>query len=290
MKKLIALILSLIMLLGAVSCALAEGGEPMFATVGDALAAAGEHPVAGGEEDYYAVVTEKDGKYYRSVAITDDRYRELQEATWTVEPEQIEEAFAAVEEYVKTLPIAYTEVFTAEPMSQEEIDTFVGKTIAELREAGLEDRESGSDIDEKEELIIVYVMRSGVFDYRLVVDADFDTYQKAQEEEGVDAGGAFVVRSARFEGITREACFRRFHTDGTLEEEPDPFEGYDELITVVQELIEKIQSGEEVDLAAFAAELKERFPNLADTIDMYVQLLQTVGASAVAAMLTPAEE
>ena len=79
MKKMIAWILAVMMLCAAFG-ALAEDGQmqPLFATVGDALEAAGENPIAGGEDDYYAVVTEKDGTYYRSIAETDDRYRELQ--------------------------------------------------------------------------------------------------------------------------------------------------------------------------------------------------------------------
>ena len=52
MKKMIALALVLVMLFAAFS-ALAEGMEPMYATIGDALAVAGENPIAGGEEGYY---------------------------------------------------------------------------------------------------------------------------------------------------------------------------------------------------------------------------------------------
>ena len=216
MKKIIALVLSVMMMCIAL-CAMAENTEPMFATVGDALAAAGEFPIAGGEDDYYAVVTEKDGQYYRSVADLDDKYRDLQQAAWDAEPEQMEEAYAAVDEYVKTLPIAYSEAFTAIPMAQEEMDALVGKTIGELRETGYEDRESGTEGDD-----IVYVMRSGLFDYSCVVDADFDAYEKAQEE-WPDGGNDFVVKSVNFHGITSEAVLKRFHTDGTVEEIPDPF-------------------------------------------------------------------
>ena len=99
MKKMTALVLSVLMLFATFG-ALAE---PMYATIGDALAAAGENPIAGGEDDYYAVVTEEDGKYYRSVAETDDKYQELQQATWEAEPEQMEAAFAEMDEYVKTV-------------------------------------------------------------------------------------------------------------------------------------------------------------------------------------------
>ena len=141
MKKMISMFLSLVLLCAAFTAS-AEANEPLYATVGDALAAAGEFPVAGGEDDYYAVVTQVNGKYYRSVAETDDTYRELQQAAWEAEPEQMDAAYDALDAYVKTLPITYSEAFTAAPMTREEMDALVGKTIGELRDAGYEERES----------------------------------------------------------------------------------------------------------------------------------------------------
>ena len=281
MKKILALILVLTVLCAA-SCALAEGTAPLYATVGEALAAAGENPVAGGEEGYYAVVTEIDGKYYRSFAETDEKYEELQQAIYEAEPDQIEAAFAAADEYTKTLPIAYSEEFTAAPMEQAELDALAGKTIGDLREAGYEDRESGLDGDE-----IVWVMRSGMFDYTFAVDANLDTYEKAQEEP--DGVNGFVVKSADFKGVTSEACFRRFHTDGTEEEVPDPFTGYLDLIADVREMAEKARNGEEVNAEEFFGGLREKYPDIADSVDLYVQLYNVLGMDGLLQMLTPVE-
>lgn len=281
-KRSIAVILAA-MVLCTTFGALAEEGrmEPLFATVGEALSAAGENPIAGSEDDYYAVVTEKDGKYYRSFAETDEQYAELQQAAWDAEPEQMEAAFAAADEYVKALPIAYSEAFTAAPMDQAEIDALVGKTIGDLREAGYEERESGTEGED-----IVYVMRNGLFEYSCVVDADFDAYEKAQEE-WPDGGKDFAITGAALRGITGEACFKRFHTDGTVEEIPDLFAGYVELISDIQEMIGKVQGGEELNAEEFFGGLKEKYPDLADSIDMYAELFQQLGAEALAAMLVP---
>jgi len=280
MKKTIALVLSL-MLLCAAFAALAENTAPLYATVGDALAAAGENPIAGGEDDYYAVITEENGMYYRSVAETDDRYNELQQAIWEAEPEQMEAAFAAVDEYVKTLPISYSEAFTAEPMSQADMDALVGKTLGDLREAGYEERESGTEGDG-----IAYVMRNGLFDYVIEVDADFDAYEKAQED-GSD--GDFVIKNVSFRGITSEAVFKRFHTDGSVEEIADRYEGYADLMADVQAMITSVQNGEAVDADAFFNDLKEKYPGLADSVDMYSEMYQMLGADGIASMLTPEE-
>ena len=284
MKKMIALVLSTLLLSAMLLCAalpaLAEAMDPLYATVGDALAAAGEFPIAGGEDGYYAVVTEKDGTYYRSVAETDDKYAELQQATWEAEPEQIEAAYANLDEYVKTLPIAYSEEFTAVPMSQADMDALVGKTLGELREAGYEERESGTEGD-----AIAYVMRNGLFDYTFVVDADFDAYEKAQED-WPDGGKDFVITSVSFRSITSEAVLKRFHTDGTVEEIVDPYAGYADLMADVQAMVESVQNGEEVNTDDFFNELKEKYPDLADSVDMYKEMYQILGANGIASLMT----
>ena len=154
--------------------------------------------------------------------------------------------------YVKTLPISYSEAFTADPMSQMEMDALVGKTIGELREAGYDDSESGTEGDD-----IVYVMRNGLFEYSYIVDADFDAYEKAQEE-WPDGGNDFVIKSVSFHGITSEAIFKRYHTDGSVEEDPDPFEGYAELMTDVQQMIDSVQNGEEVNIDEYFSGLKDK--------------------------------
>ncbi len=282
MKRIISAFLSLVLLCAAFTAS-AEANEPLYATVGDALAAAGEFPIAGGEDDYYAVVTEVNGTYYRSVAETDDRYRELQQAVWEAEPEQMDAAYAAVDAHVKTLPIVYSEAFTAAPMTQEEMDALVGKTVGELREAGYEERESGTEGGD-----IVYAMRNGLFDYSFVVDSDFDAYEKAQKE-WPDGGNDFVIKGVSFRGVTSEAVLKRYHTDGSVEEIPDPYEGYAECMADVQQMIERVQNGEEVNADDFFNDLKQKYPNLADSIDMYNQLYQTLGADGMASMLTPGQ-
>lgn len=282
MKRIISAFLSLVLLCAAFTAS-AEANEPLYATVGDALAAAGEFPIAGGEDDYYAVVTEVNGTYYRSVAETDDRYRELQQAVWEAEPEQMDAAYDALDAYVKTLPITYSEAFTAAPMTREEMDALVGKTIGELRDAGYEERESGTEDGD-----IVYAMRNGLFDYSFVVDADFEAFEKAQEE-WPDGGKDFVIKGVSFRGVTSEAVLKRYHTDGSVEEIPDPYAGYAECMADVQQMIERVQNGEEVNADDFFNDLKEKYPNLADSIDMYKQFYQSLGAEKMAAMLTPAE-
>ena len=283
MKKLIALVLSVMMLCAAFAAAAEESAKPapLYATVGEALKAAGEQPVAGGEKDYFAVVTEKDGKYYRSVAETDDRAKELYQAAVEADVEQMEATSNALSEYENTLPITYSEEFTAVPMGQAELDALTGKTIGELLDMGYEERESGGEEDN-----IVYVLRKGLFDYAFTADADINNESDMNEWE--NGGKQLKVRSAAFRGITREACFKRFHTDGTVEELQDMFAGFGEITEITMAFIGKVeaaQKGEEVDFDTFGKELKEQYPDMAEMIDAYLEVIQKMGVDALAALL-----
>ena len=266
----ILVVMAVVLLLSQVAAA--DNAEPLYATIGDALAAAGDHPVVGGEDGYYAVITEIDGIYYRSVAET-DRYVELQQATYDAKPEDMDAAFDALDEYTKTLPISYTEAFTVSPMTQDEMNAMVGKTIGELREMGYEESMSGTDADENEETVIVYVMTYGVYAYRFVVDADFEAYENAQ-----DNGDAFVIKAASLYGMSTNAVFKRYHTDGSVEEEADPFASFNDFTVELMEMLQKVQNGEEVAIEEFFNGLKEKYPDLAEYVDGYKSMYEMMGA------------
>ena len=295
MKRIISLVMAVVMM-GMALGALAEEGQlaPLYATVGDALEDSVEgRVIAGGVPgDYYAVVTQKDGKYYRSVAYYDEKATELEEASNNLDFEaedffeQLEAAMNAAEEYRKTLPIAYSEEFTAVPLTNEEMEARIGKTLAELTEEGFEIGSNGTEGGEGEEMIIVYSLRYGVYDYSCEVDADFDQYIAAQENGGE---GGLAVKRMTLAGITEWGFEKRFHTDGTVEVPEDPFAKMGEILSEVAQLVEKAQAGEEIDIESFADVLKEKFPDYAGMIDMYVTLFKTYGAEGLAQMVNPAE-
>ena len=295
MKKILALVLA-VMMLGTACCALAEEAQsaPLYKTIGDALDAARK---TAGEEgnvisgsmigEYVAVVTEENGKYYRHIADYDEKLAELEAARDALDFEaddyweKWEAAFAEIEAYERTLPIAYSEAFTAEPVAQADLDALAGKTVAELAEAGYEAEMSGTEGEE-----IVYTMRNGVFSYTFVLDADEEAYFAAMDN-GTE--GDLVLKGGKFAGISVSAWDMRFHTDGTVEEPEDPFAAFGEIMTEILTLVEKMQNGEEIDIESFAAPLKENYPDYADMIDLYVTLLQTYGAEGLASMINPAE-
>ena len=296
MKKLIALAMVVVMLFTALGV-LAEEGQmaPLYATVGEALEdSAEDRVVAGGVPgEYYAVVTQKDGKYYRSVAIFDEKLNELNEALENLDYEaedffeKHEAAMQAVDDYLKTLPIAYSEEFTAEPLTDEEMASMQGKSLSQLTEEGFEIGSNGTEPSEdEEEILIVYSLRYGVYDYNCVVDADFDQYIAAQDN---GAEGDLVVKSMSLAGITEWGFEKRFHTDGTVEEPKDPFAEFSEIMAEMMSFIEKAQAGEEIDIQDFADALKAKYPDYADMIDMYVTLYQTYGLDGISSMMNIAE-
>lgn len=296
MKKLIGLVMTVVMLF-VMQGALAEGEQPapLYATVGEALEDSAEgRVVAGGVPgEYYAVVTQKDGKYYRSVALCDEKLNELNEALENLDYEaedffeKHDAAMQAVDDYLKTLPIAYSEEFTAEPLTDEEMASMSGEKLSQLTEEGFEIGSNGTEPGEnEEEILIVYSLRYGVYDYNCVVDADFDQYIAAQEN---DTEGDLVVKSMSLAGITEWGFEKRFHTDGTVEEPKDPFAEFSEITAEIMTFIENAQADEEIDFQGFAEELKAKYPDCADMIDMYVTLYQTYGLDGISSMMNIAE-
>ena len=296
MKKLIALAMVVVMLFTALGV-LAEEGQmaPLYATVGEALEdSAEDRIVAGGVPgEYYAVVTQKDGKYYRSVAICDEKLNELNEALENLDYEaedffeKHDAAMQAVDDYLKTLPIAYSEEFTAEPLTDEEMASMQGKSLSQLTEEGFEIGSNGTEPSEdEEEILIVYSLRYGVYDYNCVVDADFDQYIAAQDN---GAEGDLVVKSMSLAGITEWGFEKRFHTDGTVDEPKDPFAEFSEIMAEMLTFFEKIQAGEEIDIQDYADTLKAKYPDYAEMIDVYITMYQTYGAEGFASMMNPAE-
>ena len=296
MKKLIALAMVVVMLFTALGV-LAEEGQmaPLYATVGEALEDSAEGRVVAGSipGEYYAVVTQKDGKYYRSVAIFDEKLNELNEALENLDYEaedffeKHEAAMQAVDDYLKTLPIAYSEVFTAQPLTDEEMASMQGKSLSQLTEEGFEIGSNGTEPSEdEEEILIVYSLRYGVYDYNCVVDADFDQYIAAQDN---GAEGDLVVKSMSLAGITEWGFEKRFHTDGTVDEPKDPFAEFSEIMAEMLAFFEKIQAGEEIDIQDYADTLKAKYPDYAEMIDVYITMYQTYGAEGFASMMNPAE-
>lgn len=139
-------------------------------------------------------------------------------------------------------------------------------------------------------------MRSGVFEYDFTVDADFEAYEKALED-GSD--GAFVVTGVKFGGITYAAYEKRFHTDGTVEEEQS-FDFIDAMppeaaaiMEAIGEMAEAAKNGEQIDVDKLIDVIEEQFPDKKDTIEPYREIIKMLveqyGAEGLEQLFAPAE-
>ncbi|MBR6028430.1 MAG: hypothetical protein IKP40_05010 [Clostridia bacterium] len=251
---------------------------PEFDTLGEAMEAAGEDAVRGGDEDHQVIAMKWFGKYIRVVANLDDKARELYEAVNTAEPEDISAAFEAVEAYLPSLPVVYTEELTAKPIDQADLDVLVGKTMAEAEEAGFS---FSSSFSGEETDPVTFEMSNGLFLYEMVSN------ESAAEYEAMESYENMTVQSVRFLGLSSNAAELRYHADGTAEPEEDPFAVFNELMQVITDAITAAQENGEVDVDQVIEQLVNLMPEHEDEIREMVPMVMMLMTMA---QETPAEQ
>ena len=235
-----------------------------FATIGEAMASEGFTGVIGGDDQHYVVAMEKDGAYIRLVADLDDEARRLGEATLEyVDADTLEAAFNAYNEYVKTLPVAYEEKITAQPLSQEELDALAGKTLQELEEAGYE--HSSSEMGENDEA--TYIVSFGLYKYNLLLNETYTVYQQHDDSGFI---GDLTVKSAAFAGLSRNAAELRYHADGTYDAEKDGWAEFNGIM----DLISQAMSSENPEEAI--QKLIEAMPEHAEEIRTFAEIFSSI--------------
>ena len=219
MKKIWILLLAVTVFLAQAALAEAPspasepGPLPRFTNFRGAVNGAGESAAVGGDMEYLAVAMGRNGRFFRAVALLDDRARELYMAAMTAEDDG--EAFEAFDAYAWSLPVTYTEEITAKPKEQAELDALAGKTVGEVLEEGYLFYGSGGGIN----LPTIVDLSYGFFSYTFEVDATFEEYQEAQEREELES---LRVRSGKLEGFSSIATSMDYLADGTLEPQVVP--------------------------------------------------------------------
>ena len=235
-----------------------------FATIGEAMASEGYTGIAGGDDQHYAVVVERDGAYIRLVADMDDEARRLgDEALKYEDAERLEAAFNAYNEYVRTLPVACEEEITAQPLSQEELDALTGKTLQELEDAGFE--HISSEMGKNDEA--TYTVSFGLYNYDLLLNETYTVYQEHDESGFI---GDLTVRSAAFAGLSYNAAELRYHADGTYDAAKD---GWAEFNSIMESISQAL-SGENPEEAI--RKLTEEMPEHAEEIRTFVEMFSSI--------------
>ncbi len=250
--------------------------ERWFDTLGEAFDEAEYEGFACEYEDSYVIIVEQNGMYIRVVAQMDDEARALSEAMYTADDYEV--ARAAFDEYIRNLPVLYTEELTAEPVDQAELDSYIGKTIAELAEAGFEvesSENSGADDD------VLFFFANGLYCYRCVVNETSAEYEAHSENDTLDD---LTVKSIEFYGASRNAVELRYHADGTVDPEEDIWGQFNSLIETVTDVIAEAGESGETDVEKIVDKLVEMMPDQSeDDIRSLVQMvLLFAGAEAEA--------
>ena len=257
----------------------AEELEPPFDTIGDAKNAEGYTGIAGSDEEHFIVVVEMDGEYIRLCADLDEEAIRLSDATLdSVDADSLEAAFEAYNAYIATLPISYAEKITAEPVSQEELDELAGKTLIEVEEAGYES--SGAQSGDNDEMF--YLVTSGLFEYALLLNETAAEYQEHDDNGYI---GDLTVKSASFNGLSRNAAELRYHADGTVDTKDDPWAIFNSL---TEKIIDASNSGK--DIETIIEELSEEMPEYADEIRTAAELISLLSSQIAEAESGEAEE
>ena len=265
MKKVLLVMLALVMLTSTVFAEEGIDSTPVsaetykgeWATIGEALASEEYTGIRGSDEEYCVVVMKPDDTYIRLVAELDEKAKELNTATMEyVDVDTLEAAFEAYNAYIETLPVSYEEEITAQPKSQEELDTLAGKTLLEVEEAGYESGYSNMGEDDA----AIYTVSCGLFEYDLLLN---ETYTEYMEHNDNGYIGDLTVKSACFAGLSHDAAQLCFHADGTYDEKKDPWGEY----TSFMDMITNAVTSENPEEAVQA--LIEAIPEQAEEIRMF---------------------
>lgn len=292
MKKIILLVLAAVILFAA--CNACAENPFHFATFDDALsviyAGGGGGKVTVSGEDHAVVEFEKDGHVFRAVAFFDDRAKELRDAfvaTLLLENGDFpNDEYRALEEYVRTLPVQYTEELNVVPYSQEELDAMAGKTIEEIMsepwEMGMmnypDDAAPGKDI--------IFPMVKGFCEYELVINEPFEVYQERRDRDHYDPVTMMSLRNyldltvkcVRYSGISSNTLDLHHHADGTWTPETDPEDVNEGLILEIADILDAAWENTEPDRAAREAmieKLTEEHPEDAEIIRLIVESFES---------------
>ena len=290
MKKLTAILVMITVLFTASAFAddLSAQTDPFdFKTFADVVKETGGNYTID-SEGYAGALLEKDGRLFRAVAFFDERADELYAAyqdAWSREDGSTPDAEAlALSEHIMTMPVQYTEELTAKPYTQEELDAMAGKTIEEVMSEPWEmqmrnypeNAEAGKDV--------VFPMVKGYYNYELVINEPFETYQERRAADHYDPVTVMslqnyldlTVKSVKYTGVSNRALDLRYQADGTFKQEtetdPEGYE-YDVMLEIADILAAAWENGEpdQETKEALIVELTEKYPKSADMIRQMVE-------------------
>ena len=286
MRKTIMILVSMMLLFTAIAFA----DEPpvvtdsfRFETFGDAVVSMEEGDAFTVSDGNAVAVLIRNGRCFRVVSSFD----ELAEELYTVNHEDgncTNDEYQALYEYIRTLPVQYTEELAVVPLTQDELDAMAGKTIEEAMSEPWnlsmcnypKDAEAGKDI--------AFQMVKGFCEYDLVINEPFEVYQERHTGDRYDPVTVMslknylnlTVKCVKYTGISSfNALNLSYPADGTIKQDIDLFpEGYDyDLMVKIADYLADIWADGEPDQEtkeAMISELTAEYPESAEMIRQIV--------------------
>ena len=274
MKKIIVLFIALLLPLNGIAVLAENGtqsaGVPLFETIGQAMEDPGYTGISGGDGQHCIVVLTAGEKLIRVVADLDEESGTLFQAIFDADLDGMEAAQEAYDEHLKTLPVSYTEEITLQPKDQAELDRLTGKTLQEVWDAGYQEESIGGDGINA----AVCSVSDGFYLYDLLLNEGYDVYEDYSEN---GREGELTVKSAAYAGVSRFAAELRFHADGTVEPEQDPFEDFNNLWQTIADALEEAKISGQVNQEALIQQLAELMPEVEEeNVRTMVELLSMI--------------
>ena len=244
-----------------------DADQPQFTTFGEALDAAEGYCTWGPDPANCIALVMIGEKYYRVVADTDEKAKELNDAAQKAEEDKWQQDWDALEKYVRTLPVSYTEEITAVPAGQEELDALAGKKLDELDPAVW--MYYPSSWNEEGKAAVVELLQ-GVYQYEAEVSEPYEVYL---EHEKNDTLGELTIRSVSFYGLSARLMNLQCTADGNWRTVTETFEDYDLMLQIADKLAAAWAGGEPdaETKEAIIEGLTAQYPEAADMIREMVE-------------------
>ena len=287
MKKTFVILVSMMLLFTTIAFA----DEPpavtdsiRFETFRDAVVSMEEGDAFTVSDGNAVAVLIRDGRCFRVVASFDEHAEELN-TVYYEDGNITNDGYQALYEYIKTLPVQYTEELAVVPLTQDEMDAIAGKTIEEaMSEPWNLSMCNYPQITESDK-DIVFPMEKGFCEYELVINESPEVYQERRARDRYDPVTIMslknyldlTVKCVRYTGISSfNALNLSYLADGTIKYDIEPIpEGYNyNLMVEIADYLSDIWVGGEPDQEtkeAMISELTAEHPESAEMIRQIVE-------------------
>ena len=268
-KKIVSVVIAIIMCM-TVGCSFAE--DVSFASMQQAIELAERTDLKAGTADYAGIVVQYHGQYYRVTAIFDEQAKEMAEELAGASEDDAVKLEKPFEAYVMSLPVT-VEAITAVPKTDEELESYVGKTLEELQSDHFEwfDGELIGTVSCKP---AVWRVTCDMFVYDLTLRSSQGKCEAYEIYRGKESLANEIVEEITYVGLSQHAADMAYAADGS-EVPYQLWMGDPDVMVQLQKLLKKKGfSGETVDelisvLEEISSDEYAEIGENADLIDPY---------------------